>query len=276
MKTPFVAAAFAVTTIAASAASAQNTTFANKSSVENQVETMNDSIQDDFDKGRKARDFGTDGKNIGWYGSLSASGNGTSGNSDTANFGLGSSFGHFDGVNAHDFDFTFNYGEDDGEAKANTFAGSYTYSRFFNPDFYAYGQLTGKYDEFGSYEKDVFAGFGLGYRVVNTARSSWSLQGGPGYRSAKLSNGSEFEEAAFSVGSKLFYEISDTAFVNMDTDILTSDSDTAIINDLGLNVSINGPLALRTSLRTEYHTDPVAGDKSTDQIFGVSLLYTFN
>lgn len=262
--------------VAATTANAQNSTFSNQSAVQDGVDAIEDSVQNDFDKARDARDFGPGNEGIGWYGSLSASGNATSGNSDTGNFGLGSSFGHFDGVNGHDVDLTYTYQEEDGNANANSFSGSYRYSRYFNPDFFAYGQLFGKYDEFGSFEEDYFAGVGLGYRVVNTRDVTWSLLGGPGYRSAKLSDGSEFDEGAFSLGSKLYWGINDSTFVNMDTGILYSDSDTAVFNDLGLNVSLGGPLALRTSLRTEYHTDPLDGDDSTDQTFGVSLVYTFN
>lgn len=260
----------------ATGASAQSTTFTNQGAVQDGVDAIQDQVQTDFDKGRDARDFGPEGKRLGWYGSLAASGNATSGNTDTANLGIGANFGHFNGTNGHDVSLTYNYGEDDSIASSNSLAAAYEYTRYFNNDFYGFGLLSGKYDEFGSFEQDIFAGVGLGYRVVNTPSTSWSLRAGPGYRVAKLSDGSDFEEAAFTVGSKLFYEISDTAFVNMDTDVLTSESDTSIVNDLGLNVSINGPLALRTSLRTEYHTDPLPGDKSTDSILGVSLVYTFN
>jgi putative salt-induced outer membrane protein len=35
-------------------------------------------------------------------------------------------------------------------------------------------------------------------------------------------------------------------------------------------------LALRTSVLTEYHTDPEPGFKSTDNTFGVSVVYSFN
>ncbi len=35
-------------------------------------------------------------------------------------------------------------------------------------------------------------------------------------------------------------------------------------------------LALRTSLLTEYRTDPLPGFKDTDNTLGVSVVYTFN
>lgn len=62
----------------------------------------------------------------------------------------------------------------------------------------------------------------------------------------------------------------------MDTDIIGSDSYTVVYNDLGVNVSMTDTLALRTSLVTEYHTDPAAGRDDTDNNFGVSLVYNFD
>lgn len=273
---PLSATIAATALLAATSASAQGATFSNQASIQDGVDAIADAAQNDFDSTKDARDFGVSSEGIGWYGSLAASGNATSGNSDTGNLGLGASFGHFDGVNGHEFDMTYTYQEEDGIADSNAWSGSYRYSRYFNPDFFAYGQVFGKYDEFGSFKEDNFAGVGLGYRFVNTDNVSWSLLGGPGYRFAKLSDDSDFEEAAFSVGSKLYWGINDSTFINMDTGVLYSDSDTAVFNDLGLNVSLgDGPLALRTSLRTEYHTEPIDGDDSTDQTFGVSLVYTF-
>ena len=62
----------------------------------------------------------------------------------------------------------------------------------------------------------------------------------------------------------------------MGTDIIGSDSDTVVYNGLGVNVAMTDTLALRTSLVTEYRTDPAAGRVDTDNNFGVSLVYNFN
>ena len=61
-----------------------------------------------------------------------------------------------------------------------------------------------------------------------------------------------------------------------DTDIITSSSDTVVYNDLALSVSMTDSLALRSSILTEHHTDAAVGDKSTDNTFGLSLVYSFN
>ena len=61
-----------------------------------------------------------------------------------------------------------------------------------------------------------------------------------------------------------------------DTDLITSESDTVIYNDLAVSVSVTDTLALRTSLLTEYHTDPEPGFKDTDNSLGISMVYNLN
>lgn len=260
---------------AAPAFAQQTTVFNNTNTASDQVDDLRQDVQDDFKKARKIRDFGLAG-NTGWYGSLAFTANGTSGNTDTASVGIGSKFGYSDGTNGHDFVLSYKYSENNSTKDANSLLAAYDYTRNFNPNFYGYGKLRHSYDEFSSYEQDTFAGFGIGYRVVNTAQTSWALEVGPGYRWAKLSDGSKIDEAAASISSKLYYALNDDMFLSNDTTVLASDSDTYITNDLGFNVSLNGgPLALRTSILTEHHTDPLPGKKKTDNALGVSLVYNF-
>lgn len=257
-------------------AAQDSTVFNGQDAVADNVEAIEEQVQDDFDRGREARDFGPNQGRLGWSGSLAATANATSGNTDTAAMGIGARLGYFDGTNGHDFRLSYRYAEDEGDATANTLAASYDYSRFFTPDFFAFGKLSTKYDEFGPFERDSFVGAGIGYRFVNTADVVWSVQAGPGFRVAEESNGNRIEEAAGLLESKLFWSLSDDVFLSNDTAVLFSEADTAVSNDLGLNVSLNRALALRTSLRSEYHSDPLPGAEEWDHALGVSLVYSFN
>lgn len=257
-------------------AAQDSTVFNGQDAVADNVEAIEEQVQDDFDRGREARDFGPNQGRLGWSGSLAATANATSGNTDTAAMGIGARLGYFDGTNGHDFRLSYRYAEDEGDATANTLAASYDYSRFFTPDFFAFGKLSTKYDEFGPFERDSFVGAGIGYRFVNTADVVWSVQAGPGFRVAEESNGNRIEEAAGLLESKLFWSLSDDVFLSNDTAVLFSEADTAVSNDLGLNVSLSRALALRTSLRSEYHSDPLPGAEEWDHALGVSLVYSFN
>lgn len=154
----------------------------------------------------------------------------------------------------------------------------FEYNRTFTDRTYGFAKLQGTVDEFSAFESDTFLGFGLGYRIIDTSQVQWSVQAGPGYRVTTLDNAldADFDEAAISVSSNYAYNINDTTFLTNDTDIIGSDSDTVIVNEFGVNVAMSESLALRTSLATEYHTDPQPGFDDTDNSLGVSLVYSLN
>lgn len=254
---------------------AQSTVFDNQSATSDSVDDLQDDIQDEFDKVREAREFGGAGRATqGWTGSISASANMTSGNTDTSDLNIGARFGYSDGLNGHDVNLSYSGSESDDETTANSLSAAYEYSRNLGVNTYGYGQISTDYDEFGTYEYDTFAGVGLGYRAVNTNTTSWNLQAGPGWRFLETNAGVETDEAALSVGSSYYHELRNGLTLVNDTDILYSESDTSVSNEIGFNIALTGPLALRTSLLTEYHSDPDDDDENFDNTLGLSLVYT--
>lgn len=270
--TLFIAAAF--TSVLAGAATAQSTAFGNQDRVTDAIDDIEENVQDSFD--RDTRTFGNEGRPLGFTGSISARATATDGNTDTADIGLGARVGYFDGVNGNDVTLAYTYSDDNGTATENSVLAGYDYTREFGSNVYGFGKVVVAYDEFGSFERDAFVGAGVGYRIFNTQALQWSVQAGPGYRVAKDASGTEVEEAAFSVSSDYLTRFSDTLFLTNDTDVLASDSDTYVTNELGLNVSMTETLALRTSILTEYRSNPQPGFESTDNTLGVSVVYTFN
>ena len=253
----------------------QSQVFSNEDAVADSVEATEDAVREDFERSRDEDRFGF-GRKLGWYGSVSATANASSGNTDTTDVGIGARFGHFDGTNGHDVTFSYTLSDDEDTRTANSGLLGYDYSRVLTERWYGYGKLRAQYDEFGAFEEDYFAGVGIGYRIIDSGTSRWRVQGGPGWRVTEASDGIREEEGAALISSKFYHRISDTAFLTNDTDILYSDTDTLISNDLGVNVTLSGPLALRASLRSDHHTDPTPGRKHTDHRLGMSLVYTFN
>ncbi|MBY6047429.1 DUF481 domain-containing protein [Vannielia litorea] len=277
MKAPATFAAIAlgtVTSFAAGAALAQTTTFDNRDAAEDRLEDLQEDITDDYDRDVDA--FGNTGRKLGFDGSVALRSTAQSGNSDSFDLGLGANLGWYDGTNGFDFNVVYDYGESDGIKDTESLLYGLEYTRDFGDRWYAYGQVQGSQDDFASYRRDTFAGFGVGYKVVETANTAWYVSAGPGYRWAELADGTEIEEEAASIGSNFQTRITDTVYLTNDTDFIFSESDNVIYNDLGVNVRMSNALALRTSIATEYHTDPLPGDKNTDNTFGVSLVYSFN
>lgn len=284
-----------------------------QSTLEDRNEDLTEDIEEDFE--RDIDRFGNEGRALGFDGSVALRATAATGNDEAANVGIGANFGYFDGVNGYELQLSYAFSESEDRFGNNrtdqdNLLYNFQYTRDFTPELYGFVKLQGSYtgdedegetyydvfgnpieEEFdGRRENDVFLGFGAGYRVVNTPDMQWAVQAGPGYRFASFSNiddaiiggdlvdgeGDDINEAAFSISSNYFARLNEMAILTNDTDIITSDSDTVLYNDLGVSVSMTEALALRTSIVSEYHTDRLPGEEATDHIVGVSLVYNFN
>ncbi|WP_227285876.1 DUF481 domain-containing protein [Boseongicola sp. H5] len=263
-----------MTGVIVSAAAAQTNIFSGTETVDDQIEDLRDDIDDDFD--RDIDRFGNEGQPLGFSGSLALRGTASDGNTDTANLGIGTSLGYYDGTNGYTLALSYAFGEENNVTSEESLLYDLEYRRDLNPALFGFATVQGSVDQFSSFESDTFIGAGLGYRISNTNDFQWSVQAGPGYRIAELSNLTSVDEAAFSIGSNLLRRLNENVFFTSDIDVVISDFDTAVFSDLGLTVAMTDMLALRTSIQTEYHTDPLPGFSDTDQTFGVSLVYTFN
>ncbi len=268
-------ATVAALALASAPAFAQTTTFDAQDRAEDAIEDLRESIDEDFERDIPA--FGNVGRQVGFEGSFALQGNMTSGNSDTASLGIGTTLGYYDGANGYDLSLSYTYAEDDVGTTANRLLYGLQYTRDFGPRWYGYANLQGSNDpESDSYIRDTFLGVGVGYKVIDRSDVTWSIAAGPGYRWAEQAGGDEIKEEAISLTSNYTARLSNTVLGTLDTDVIWSESDTVIYNDAGINVSLNDTLALRTSLVSEFHTDPPPGAKDLDNSFGVSLIYSFN
>ena len=239
-------------------------------------EDLIDAIEDDAE--RDLDRFGNEGRPDGFTGSVALRGTASSGNTKESDVGIGADLNWVRGVNGVNLALNYAYGDTDGSRTKEDLFYGLEYTRDLNTRTFGFAKIQGAVDEFSSFESDTFVSFGLGYRVVNTADTQWSVQGGPGYRFADLSDVADanISEGALGLSSDYANKLSDTVWLTNDTDIVASESDTVVFNDLAVSVSMTDMLALRTSVLTEFHTDPADNSKSTDNTFGVSLVYSFN
>ena len=240
-------------------------------------EDLLEAIEDDAE--RELDRFGNEGRADGFTGSVALRAVGTAGNSESMSVGIGSDMNYVWGPNGIEIQLNYAYLDNDtSDAEEQLFYGV-EYTRDFNSTTFGFAKIQGSADGAtdAQFETDTFVTFGAGYRIYNQADLQWSVQAGPGYRFAELSDvtDGDVSEGAFGISSDYAHKLTDTLFVTNDTDVIWSDSDTAVYNDLALNVAMTDALALRTSLFTEYHTEPGSA-KSTDNTFGVSLVYSFN
>lgn len=264
----------AVAAFIGGAATAQTSAFNNQDRASDAINDLDDDINDDFD--RDTLTFGNEGRELGFSGSLSLRGTATDGNTDNIDLGIGARFGFFDGLNANDVTLVYAYAEEESIRSENSVLFGYDYTRELGSSTFVFGKAVYAFDEFSTIETDAFVSAGFGYRIFNTNDLQWSVQAGPGYRIAESEDGTDIEEFAVSVSSDYMTKFSETLFLTNDTDVLASESDTYVTNELGLNVSMTDALALRTSILTEYRSNPQPGFENTDNTFGVAVVYSFN
>ncbi|MDD9977860.1 MAG: DUF481 domain-containing protein [Boseongicola sp.] len=266
----------AISAMIASQAAAQNLVGGDSVAAERNEDLM-EAIDDDAV--RELDRFGNEGRPQGFNGSVAFRGIAQDGNTESLSVGIGSDMNYVWGPNGVELQLNYSYSDDDSSPAEESLFYGLEYTRDFNPTLFGFAKLQGSVNDAtdAQFRSDTFVSFGAGYRIYSTPTVQWSVQAGPGYRFADLANvaSADIDEAAFGIGSDYSHMLSDTVFLTNDTDIITSSSDTAVFNDFAINVAMTESLALRTSLLTEYHTDPGSA-KSTDNTFGVSLVYSFN
>lgn len=259
----------------ASAAAAQDSTFASQTAARDGVNDLQRQIRED--RRRDVGTFGTTGRKVGWTGNFALRGSMSAGNTNTADLGAGARLGYFDGVNGHRFNGSYSIAEKDNVRTKDSLLLGYDYTRELSSNLYAFGKLNLTYDKFSSYKTDAFAGVGVGMRVIQNADTQWSVQAGPGYREARLNDGTvAIKSGAAAVSSYFKTKLAGNMSLTNDTDVLWSRQNTRVTNELGLNVAMTDALALRSSLTTQYNSAPAAGFKNTDHTLGMSLVYSFN
>lgn len=211
----------------------------------------------------------------GWTGSVALGFSATSGNTDTADLDLAGRFRYGNGPLNHTFGFAAEFAEDNDVRNKEEIYATYDVNRYLNDDFYVFGLGSVRYDNFDSNKVDAFLGVGPGYRVINKPNQTWRIQAGPGARHIEDQNNVDTTEFAGIASSRYYFAFSETVSLTMDTDVLFSEEDTLLTNDLGVNFKVTDRLSTRISYRTEWDSEPLAGFDDTDNTLGVSLVYGF-
>ena len=243
--------------------------------LDDRIEDIEDDIADDMAEGDDKDRYGTNQFTQGWSGSFALGVSATSGNTDTADLEAAGRLRYGAGPWNHSFGFAVEWAEDNDITNKEEVYATYEANRYLTENFYIFGLGSANYDNFDTLKWDTFLGAGPGYRVVNEPNQTWRIQAGPGYRFTEDQLGNDHHEVAGIASSRYFYKITDTVSLTNDTDVLFSEENTVVTNDLGVNFKVTNRLATRVAYRVEWDSDPLPGFDDTDSSFGVSLVYGF-
>ncbi len=275
MRNVFTGVAVSVAALATGVGFSNAQSINNADPVEDRVDAIIENTEDALAQDNDPNRYNTPTFQKGWRGDVYASADLKSGNSDTTDLSIGAKVNNTQGPWNQSINLAYEFGEASGATSKNEIYSLFDVNRSFNDRLYGYALLRGEKD-FLNDTGEVFLGFGPGYRIYNSRDLAWRVQAGPGYRvSTQGGIVPDFDEAGISASSRLFYRISDTMSLTNDTDVIFSGSSTLVSNDLGVNVSLSGPLSLRVGLRTDYDSNPAPTLKKMDNTTGIALVYSF-
>ncbi|HFB67203.1 MAG TPA: DUF481 domain-containing protein [Aeromonadales bacterium] len=134
-----------------------------------------------------------------------------------------------------------------------------------------------------SHDIDKFSGFdyqtsvtaGYGRKLYDDKTFKLSAEIGPGYRISEFDTGGSEKEGIIHLGAKSKYIINEFSSVGADLSVDSGSNQTISILDLGYVNKLTSALALKVGYNVKNSSNAPVGNKSTDTITAVSLLYSF-
>jgi len=193
---------------------------------------------------------------------------------------------------AHTLAFAGNYGNDGDDTTAQRWEVRGQSDYKFTQRAYAFAAGRYEDDRFSTYDYQASLAAGLGYRFIDTERTKFWVQGGPGYRFAERRGAcldavppadfddcqdrgpSESENSMIFRGDLGFdQQLTETTKIVERFLVEAGSDNTYLQNDLGLEVTISGALALRLGYQVRHNTDVLPGTDKTDTLATVGLIY---
>ena len=175
---------------------------------------------------------------------------------------------------SHALGFAGNYGNNGDATTAQRWEVRGQSSYDFTAKAYWFGAGRYEDDRFSNYDYQGSFATGLGYKFVDTDKTKFWVQGGPGYRFSKeRDTGKSSDGLIFRGDAGLEQHLTSNTKI-VDRLLVEAGSDnTYVQNDLGLEVKMSGSLGLRVGYQVRYNSSVATGVDHTDTLTTVGLLY---
>jgi putative salt-induced outer membrane protein len=180
------------------------------------------------------------------------------------------------------------YGKSNGIASADRIEGRYERDRKINHRVFWFGSVDGNRDLFSGFAYQATLSTGVGYKFIDTANTHLSGLLGLGYQ--RLQAQQLVQDAAGAVTQRIKSpsegDLVGVASANLEQiltgttklldklNVSSGSRNTAVANDLGVQVSISDKLALSIGYGVRYNTKPPIAVKKLDQVTTVNIVYT--
>ena len=224
----------------------------------------------------------------GWTGEGSFSAGYTTGNTETADLGLGVKLNRELGLWTYSGEASVEYGETDSVETRNRIFLAGQIDRQLGDKLFAFGRTSYEKDEFSGFDSRLFVGGGLGYQVIENEVTNWSIQGGPGIKidevqaTTTVRNGVPVfvpasTEQSFSVvgRSEFSHKFNEAVSFSNNSDVIYASESTQFVNVTALTAALTDAFSARFSFDVRHDTNPPPGFEATDTVTRASLVYAF-
>ena len=174
----------------------------------------------------------------------------------------------------HTFGLAGNYGNDGDVTTAQRWEARGQTQYDFTKKAYWFGAARYEDDRFSTYDFQSSLSAGLGYKIIDTDKTKFWVQGGVGYRYAEEAfTGDTVDGVIFRGDLGLDHQLTASTKVVERFLVEAGSDNTFMQNDLGLEVSMTGTLALRVGFQVRYNTDVLPGTEKTDTLTTLGLQY---
>ncbi len=131
-------------------------------------------------------------------------------------------------------------------------------------------------DDFATWRRQQVLAISYGNRLVDGPRAKLDIQAGPGYRHAENAQEDRTESGLVGRGMMgLKYALTDNTELVNTLLVETGDYNTFAQNEFGLSVSMNDHIALKAGWQARHNSDVDPGQKSTDTLTTMNVVYKF-
>jgi putative salt-induced outer membrane protein YdiY len=204
-----------------------------------------------------------------WSGEVSGNLNFQSGNSESQTFNLRVFAQRRTAEQRIQGEYILNFDESDGEETRNNHRFTIDWDRFVTDRFF-WSPVSAEYykDKFKNIEHRFSLGPAIGYQLVDTAETSWSVRGGPAYTQTwfdqvEVGEDDSVSSAALFGGTRVEHELTGDIDLWYDYRFLLASRDTGGYShrmEFGSSYDILGDLDLRVSYIWDFISDPGTDD----------------
>ncbi|MEQ9314553.1 MAG: DUF481 domain-containing protein [Henriciella sp.] len=224
----------------------------------------------------------------GWTGEGSFSAGYTTGNTETADLGLGLKLNREQGLWTYTGEAAADYGETESVETKNRFFLAAEIDRQLGDKLFGFTRTSYEKDDFSGFDSRFFAGVGLGYPLIENDTTTWSVQGGPGIKidevreTVEVINGvptvvpASTEQSFSVIGSSSFaHAFNEAVKFSNETNVIYASESTQVGNVTALTAALTNTFSARFSFDVRHDTNPPAGFEATDTVTRASLVYAF-